>query len=201
MRYTPITRPFERVAELSWQIARGRGLSTSATAEKDSALLLDVAELWELFLVHCARKAFGAANVTHGTTLNSSRSLLRSTVDPSTTMGRLYPDIIIGPLDNQTLIIDAKYKPLNDYRGVDREDLYQLHAYVHAYASAEPPGMLAYPDLGVTPQPRAQRLGPWLLASGQSVSFVRCPVTEPACIEHLRSMPGTQLATTILPDE
>lgn len=189
VRYTPITEPYRRVAELSWQIVRGRGLHAAATAEQDGALLLDVAELWELFLLHCARRAFGAANVTHGTTLNVARSLLHS---PATgrTLGRLYPDIIIGPLPHPWLIIDAKYKPLNDRRGVDREDLYQLHAYTTAFASTTPPrGVLAYPILNADdPAPIAEAAGPWHSGQPAQLEFLRFPVTETECTDALLAL-------------
>lgn len=188
VRYTPITRPFERVADLSWQIAHRRGLHAAATAEHDDGLLLDVAELWELFLVHCCKRAFGAANVTHGTTLGATRSLLTSTTDPAQTMGRLYPDIIVGPIQHPRLIIDAKYKRLTNYPGVQREDLYQLNAYLHAYSDAKPPGFLAYPNFDDAPPPRPQALGPWTTASGRQAHFTRLPTTEQACIAALTDL-------------
>ncbi len=190
VRYTPITLPYKRVAELSWQIAKRRGLHAAATAEHDDGLLLDVAELWELFLVHCAKRAFGAANVTHGTTLNATRSLLVSATDSTRTMGRLYPDIVIGPIDRPWLIIDAKYKPLNDYRRVDREDLYQLHAYMHAYGDyARPtPGMLAYPHLDDESAPHPERHGPWRTTTGASARFERLSVDEAGCVAQLRRL-------------
>lgn len=192
VRYTPITLPYKRVAQLSHQIASGRGLRASATAETDDALLLDVAELWELFLLHCARRAFGNANVTHGTALNETRALLHSASDPARTMGRLYPDIIVGPPHQPNLIIDAKYKRLTDgpYGGVAREDLYQLHAYTTAFAENRPArGALAYPQFDQSSAPAAQANGPWeVTGSGTQLQFTRLPVTEPECIAALQSL-------------
>jgi 5-methylcytosine-specific restriction enzyme subunit McrC len=52
VRYSPITRRFAAVALLSHEIARRRGHLTSATRADVSGVLIDVAELWELFLVH-----------------------------------------------------------------------------------------------------------------------------------------------------
>ena len=61
-------------------------------------------------------------------------------------MGRLYPDIFIGlPADHKTTraVIDAKYKPLTDPLGVDRQDLYQVHAYSLSFMPSR--SLLAYP--------------------------------------------------------
>jgi len=58
IRYTPITAGFAPVAELSRQIARRRGLSTDVEAKGETeGVLLDVAELWELYVVsRCVRR-------------------------------------------------------------------------------------------------------------------------------------------------
>lgn len=190
VRYTPITLPYRRAAELSHQIARHRGLQSRATGDRADGLLIDVAELWELFLVHCARRAFGAANVTHGTLLSESGILLRSQQDPTRTLGRLYPDIIVGPIENPVAIIDAKYKPLTDPRGVDREDLYQLNAYLGAHVEGPLPlGALAYVQFqGQERSAYAEARGPWRTSVGHTVSFARLPTTETECVSALRAL-------------
>lgn len=190
VRYTPITLPYKRAAELSHQIARHRGLQSRATGDRADGLLIDVAELWELFLLHCARRAFGAANVTHGTALSEGGVLLRSQQDPARTLGRLYPDIIIGPVEHPIAIIDAKYKPLTEPRGVDREDLYQLNAYLAAHVENPLPiGALAYVEFpGQMRVAHAESRGPWATATGHEVAFTRLPVTEDACVAALRAL-------------
>jgi 5-methylcytosine-specific restriction enzyme subunit McrC len=192
VRYTPLTRPYERVAELSWQIAHNRGLRASATDERTDGLLIDVAELWELFLVHCARKAVGASQVTHGTRLHTGRALLQSTVRDGATLGRLYPDLVVGDPERPYAIIDAKYKPLRDPRGVDREDLYQLMSYLSAYShDPRPLGMLAYPRFDDTPdQAWAERHGPWAGHQGHAVRFERVPTTESATVKSIAETLG-----------
>ena len=145
VRYTPITQAYKRTAELSWQIARNRGLRASATGESVDGLLVDIAELWELFLLHCAKRAFGPAAVIHGTRLRKANPLLRSKSSAGAVLGRLYPDIIVGAAGRPRAIIDAKYKPLADPRGVDSDDLYQLASYLAGYESdPRPLGMLGY---------------------------------------------------------
>ena len=190
VRYTPITLPYKRVAELSYEVAKHRGLRSQATGDSADGLLIDVAELWELFLLHCARRAFGSANVTHGTALAQGRPLLRSEHHPDSGLGRLYPDIVVGPIDHPTAIIDAKYKPLADPRGVDREDLYQLNAYLAAHMDGPVPlGALAYvrfPDQSAPAYAEAR--GPWRTEAGHRVLLTRLPTTEVECVDALRAL-------------
>src|SRR5699024_4536739 len=147
VRYTPITLKWKAAAELSHRIASNRLLKHTSMSSATYGLLIDVAELWERFVLHCAAKAV-LATVVHGTADNLMQHLLQSESVPTRGMGRLYPDILIGPSSDHTTaraVIDAKYKPLVDPRGVDREDLYQLHAYSLSFASEK--ALLAYPML------------------------------------------------------
>ena len=190
VRYTPITLPYRRAGALSWQIARHRGLRSTATGERVEGVLIDVAELWELFLVHCAKRAFGRGRVVHGTRLRETRPLLRSSADSTVTLGRLYPDIMIGSAHEPTTIIDAKYKPLADPRGVDPSDLYQLNAYLSAHQSKpQPLGMLGFTRFpGQESVARAEIRGPWLSPEGNTVRFERLPVEEDACVTALKDL-------------
>jgi 5-methylcytosine-specific restriction enzyme subunit McrC len=190
VRYTPITRRFEAVASLSHEIARRRGTLTSATAADASGVLIDVAELWELFLVHCARRAFGSAAVEHGTAEHDGTHLLHADGDPAKRLGRLKPDILVrAPSGHLVAVIDAKYKRLRSCRanpsGVDRGDLYQLAAYLSGHDV--PLGALAYP-----PQPddvaAAETHGPWRTAVGQRSVFTRIPATAPEAIQRLAAL-------------
>jgi 5-methylcytosine-specific restriction enzyme subunit McrC len=192
VRYTPITLPYRRAAELSWEIARHHGLRATATGEKSEGLLIDVAELWELFLLHCARRAYGSANVTHGTRLRDAWRLLRSVSHPAATLGRLYPDIVVGPPERPTAVIDAKYKPLVDPRGVDREDLYQLTSYLSARPTYPPPaGLLAYHRYAADDRTaRAEERGPWRSTQGHTISFLRLSVDEAGCVAALSALPA-----------
>lgn len=179
VRYTPITRGFQSVARLSYEIARRRGTLTSATSADAEGVLIDVAELWELFLVHCARRAFGAARVEHGTSARDGTHLLHAVSNPGRHLGRLKPDILVRePNGALAAVIDAKYKRLRGWRGspsgVDRGDLYQLVAYLGGHDV--PIGMLAYP-----PHPDDRAIasdeGPWEMAGGQRMAFARIPAT------------------------
>lgn len=188
VRFTPITLPYRRAGWLSWEIARGRGIRSRATGERVEGLLLDVAELWELFVVHCARRALGRNAITHGTRLDG-RHLLHSR-DGDHGLGRLYPDLVIGDHDRPRAVIDAKYKPLTPPRGVDREDLYQLTTYLTSYDTT-PLGMLAYPEL---PHEATvaweQHHGPWRSRHGHAVRFERLPIDQHNCVHRLTELLG-----------
>lgn len=179
VRYSPISRRFESVALLSHEVARRRGHLTSASSADASGVLIDVAELWELFLVHCARRAFGTTHVEHGTAEREGAHLLRSVSKPDAQMGRLKPDILVRDFTGALIaVIDAKYKRLRSWRGspsgVDRGDLYQLTSYLSGHDV--PLGMLAYPPHD-TDEAGAELDGPWLTRQGQDTRFVRIPAT------------------------
>lgn len=178
-RYSPITIKWRRAAELSWRILNDDPLGVAADDESTHGVLIDVAELWELFVLHCAGLATGQP-VRHGTTTQTSGRLARSSVDPRRTLGKLYPDVLVGE-DPVTALVDAKYKRLGGRQGVNREDLYQLHAYSSTFAA--PLAALAYP---VTSDevPSEERLSPWQTSTG-ALSFLTLPTEKEACVAKL----------------
>ncbi|WP_020663163.1 5-methylcytosine restriction system specificity protein McrC [Amycolatopsis benzoatilytica] len=194
VRYTPITLPYKRVADLSWQIVQHTAPDASPTDERTHGLLIDVAELWELFLLHCTRRAT-TLPVTHGTQHHVPTPLLRSARHPAAVLGRLYPDILIGAPEEPTAIIDAKYKPLNDRRGVDREDLYQLNAYLAAHNAEF--GALAYPALDRQPPPAIQQRNPWLAPQNRVMCFTQLSIAESSCITDLAGLLMARNADTL----
>lgn len=190
VRYAPITRAFEPVARLSLEIARRRGTLTSGSGDDTSGVLIDVAELWELFLLHCARRALGDRRVHHGTATSSTAHLLLSEADPGIRMGRLKPDLlIVDGQGRERAVLDAKYKRLRGSaerpHGVDRGDLYQLAVYLAGHGVAY--GALAYPPGETTDQALAADGGPWSLGDGQRVEFLRLPAEEQPCVSALQA--------------
>lgn len=178
VRYTPISRRYRQVAQLSHEIARRQGHFTSARSSDVSGVLIDVAELWELFLVHCTRRAFGASYIEHGTAERNGAYLLRSSAG-NASLGRLKPDILIRDAEGRLrAVIDAKYKRLRSWTGcpsgVDRGDLYQLAAYLAGHDV--PLGILAYP-VSDGDDAIANNAGPWLTRQEQLARFERISVT------------------------
>ncbi len=187
--YAPITRPFQPVARLSLEIAQRRGTLTSGSGDDASGVLIDVAELWELFLLYCARRALGEGRVEHGTIASESTFLLASKVESSARMGRLKPDLLINDESGREwAVVDAKYKRLRNSRerphGVDRGDLYQLAAYLAGHEVSR--GTLVYPPADAD-EAQAANLSPWRLGSDQDVEFLRFPASEAECIQAFRS--------------
>lgn len=185
VRYSPISRRFEPVALLSHEIASRRGRLTSAESDDASGVLIDVAELWELFLLHCARRAFGRTRVEHGTAEREGSFLLRSRDHEGRQLGRLKPDILVRDEQGRLIaVIDAKYKRLRSWRGnpsgVDRGDLYQLTSYLSGHDV--PCGVLAYPP-HATDEAVAVTYGPWLMREGQTTRFARVPSSEGGAAE------------------
>lgn len=181
IRYTPITVGFAPVAELSRQIANRRGLSADIEAKGTTkGVMLDVAELWEMYVLNTLRKAAAPLSVKHGTRERmTSRKLLRSDVSGEE-IGTLIPDAILYQHGEVLGIIDAKYKPIhpsfNAPIGPQREDLYQIAAYLRRYATstnASTLGVLAYPHDPSTPTVSfVESHSPWCLPDGKKVIFV-----------------------------
>ena len=183
IRYTPITAGFAPVAELSRQIANRRGLSADIEANDETkGVLLDVAELWEMYVLSVLRKAATSITVKHGTRQSAiAKKLLRSDVSGKE-LGRLIPDAVLFRQDEVCGIVDAKYKSIHPTvgapQGPQREDLYQIAAYLGQYArnASSAFGVLAYPhDPSTTAVSFAESHSPWRLADGKKVFFLALP--------------------------
>lgn len=196
IRYTPIRLPWKPVAELSRHIATNRGLLPTADEAEASGVLVDVAELWELFLLRALRRALSPLRVRHGTRELRPRSphLLQSRTVPDRGLGRLLPDFLVeDPVDGRTVaVLDAKYKSLSpavDRRtGVDRADVYQLAAYMSRFRDhGAIDGALLYPLTDDDNPSRAETDGPWASPDDGEVLFTRCPVQLDEAVHSLVS--------------
>lgn len=177
VRYAPITESYREVVEMSRAIARQQPSSSSVGGSNDVlGVLIDMAEVWELYIYHLLRSALRGVEVVHtGRDLSTSNCLLRSdqTGEP---LGRLKPDtLILAPHTNRLLaILDAKYKTTTQTperpHGIQREDLYQLAAYLSAYGRPTEllNGGLVYPATQNTPNILAlQSKSPWRLSASE----------------------------------
>lgn len=206
IRYPPIRRSFERLVELSWQILSNRGYASSGQGEVEG-LLLDMAELWELFVLGALRRSLPSSfEVVHGARRSLGRPdyLLRSERSPEKGIGRIYPDIVIRQRGRVTAVVDAKYKRLTKRNaaptGVVLSDAQQINGYVASLRSGERTvGMLAYPadpgaggtarDLSELPGAPAEDLEPWRMPTlGNLIRTRRLPVTMSACVGELRRL-------------
>lgn len=179
VRLTPITAGFRPLAELSARIASRRGLAGSASDEGAcKGVLLDVAELWELYVLAVLRRTWPRAEIRHGTRESSMHALLRN--EQGEQLGFLKPDFIIRRNGKTTAVMDAKYKRLRPTpwnAAPQREDLYQLAAYLGRYGEAGPVlGSLIYPADPIDPvRPPAESGNLWRLDSQKDVLLLTLP--------------------------
>jgi 5-methylcytosine-specific restriction enzyme subunit McrC len=197
IRYTPITAGFAPIAELSRQIANRRGLAADVDASGETkGVLLDVAELWEMYVLSVLRKAAAPLTVTHGTREKAAtKKMLHSDVTGQG-LGTLIPDAILHAGGQVQGVVDAKYKSLHPSasapNGPQREDLYQMAAYLgrfQAPAGLLTWGLLAYPfDPSKPDTPHAEQNSPWSLDSGKKISFATLPHDTADAVAKLRSL-------------
>jgi len=193
VRYTPITLGFARAAYISRLVLRHKGLLSEVEAAGDSeGVLFDVAELWELFVLAALRRGASGLEVLHGTSQIEGREALLVSETGGVTMGELRPDAVARRHRITQGILDAKYKSLWPTRwnpnGPQREDLYQLAAYLSRFGTAGW-GLLAYPaDLNRPGLSPAEVRNPWRLESGQRVWFLTLPHDIEGAAEKLRGI-------------
>jgi 5-methylcytosine-specific restriction enzyme subunit McrC len=190
VRYTPITLPFKYAAILSHRIASRLGYGATHEEGSEEGILVDVAELWELFVLNCVRQtAPEGLRVEHGTHARRRDFFLHS-ADGEHEIGRLKPDILVLDGEDVIAVIDAKYKLLANSRerptGVDPADLYQIVAYAMRFKPVRV-SALVYPaptEAGKFQLSDAERYSPWH-SDGQDVVFARLPTDVARCREAL----------------
>lgn len=197
IRYTPITAGFAPIAELSRQIANRRGLAADVDASGETkGVLLDVAELWEMYVLSVLRKAAAPLTVTHGTREKAAtKKMLHSDVTGQG-LGTLIPDAILHAGGQVQGVVDAKYKSLHPSasapNGPQREDLYQMAAYLGRFIPTVGRvswGVLAYPLDPARPSiPQAEQFSPWSLDGGRKIAFTSLPHVASDAVTKLRAL-------------
>lgn len=200
IRYTPIRLPYRGLVELSWELARGRGLRSAGEGEAEG-LLIDMAELWERYVFACALRAAAPTDeVIHEAASTAPKRHLYRSMTTKKSMGRLLPDIAIYGNGRVKAIVDAKYKLISDRadapQGVTREDRYQLAGYLATLGHRDMVGMLAFPaelddfgnELGHEQQAisSAEADGPWSGPSATTVLFSRISFEPTRATQQLR---------------
>lgn len=174
VRYSPITENYRPVVELSQSILAHRPRMAASGGEgKAFGVLLDMAEIWELYVAKLLQVGLPGLRVSHtGRATEHFRWLLRSATDDDK-FGSLRPDIIIADHQERCLAIaDAKYKTnrisAGNRTGVITDDLYQLSAYLSGFGdpASRLDGFLIYPaDGGGQVARRLSPKNPWKLSS------------------------------------
>jgi 5-methylcytosine-specific restriction enzyme subunit McrC len=172
VRYSPMTENYRPAVDLSLSIIARRPRMASAGGDaKAFGVLLDMAEIWELYVAKVLHVGLPGWRVQHtGRATEHIRSLL---ISGGEGLGSLRPDIVISDHHGRCrAIADAKYKTTRitslNRTGVLTDDLYQLTAYLAGFGNpaSRLDGFLIYPD---EPQGQISRRlapqNPWALAS------------------------------------
>lgn len=124
IKYGSMYANYKAIVDFSWQIIQRKNNNISQEQSKDTndALFLDMAEIWESYLMNILRKKYRIG----GWRVYSSKFNIYRNKDFSR---GLIPDIILEK-DNKVVVLDAKYKRMTtNYRDYDREDFFQIHTY------------------------------------------------------------------------
>ena len=176
--YTPLTR-------LSLDILKNKGISEKRSDDESSTFLLDVAELWEIYILDVLQEASPSqVDVLHGTM--EGNEYLITDQSGSHHYGKLLPDYIFTDNGQTISIGDAKYKRLGDkpWMSPKRDDLYQITAYLSRYSKCN--ASFYYPAWGEETCIFLDK-NPWRLESGQLINFISVPTEKSAAIDHLRN--------------
>jgi len=182
--YMPLTR-------LSFDILRNKGIENKSSDDTNQTLLLDVAELWEVYVLDVLREAVPSLiNVLHGT--YDSNAYLLTNREGTRFLGKLLPDYLLQQADETVAVADAKYKRLGDapWMSPKRDDLYQMTSYLSKYSGCKA-GSFYYPDWGDDCDVAQQN--PWLLDSGQEMNFIALPVDKHQAVLKIQSLHGSFL--------
>ncbi len=128
IQYGSMYTNFKSIVDFSWNIIQRKQnsiLQEHASKEGD-ALFLDMAEIWEMYLTTIFKKRFSA----DGWKVYSQKFNI---YDRQYYKRGIIPDIIIER-ENDIIVLDAKYKRMNnDRRDYDRSDFFQIHTYGSYY--------------------------------------------------------------------
>jgi 5-methylcytosine-specific restriction enzyme subunit McrC len=181
---------------LSLSILAQRAPGTEAASDgKAFGILLDMAEIWELYVAKVLQVGLLELHVMHTGRLRENFHWLLGNRFDNDKVGSLRPDIMINDYQRRCVaIVDAKYKTtrLNSVNrtGVVTEDLYQLTAYLSAFGETDRrmDGFLVYPsdELGQIDGRLAPK-NPWSLTanSNRNLWFVSTDWSEHSDVDSL----------------
>ena len=128
--HNPIYTPYKKVLEYAKLIIENENAGTKSNGKQNLGFLVDVAELFEIYIRKLLQKEFKGWSVTSPKIeLYKDKFFAR----------KIIPDIVMGSGD-QVLVFDTKYKRMNmqgkDQYGlgdVDRNDFFQINTYMSYY--------------------------------------------------------------------
>jgi 5-methylcytosine-specific restriction endonuclease McrBC regulatory subunit McrC len=134
IRYTRMNAVYQPVVNLCKTIINNDASSFEGREKKNVSYMIDVAELWELYLLRLLQR-----NLPPDYFVYSPNSVLGDYLLEGE-MRIVRPDILIEKDGKVVLIIDAKYKRYSQIGktgtymiNVQRDDLYQMNTYLYHY--------------------------------------------------------------------
>lgn len=126
IRLNSMFKGYKAMLDFSWEIINAKELSIENSNTLGKSFFLDMAELWEVFVL----KAISKNLIPKGWNLiENEHEIYKHTFYKR----KLIPDIVIENED-KILVIDAKYKRMNFIKDdVDRTDIYQIHTYSYYF--------------------------------------------------------------------
>lgn len=188
-------RTYAPLSRLSLDILKNKGISEIDSDKNRKTFLLDVAELWEVYILNALRDASpDSFEVTHGTYESHEYLLESSTTNQH--IGKLLPDYILNDDGKLISVADAKCKKLGDapWMSPKRDDLYQMTAYLSHFECES--GYFYYPDWRENQEEVSNITSnnPWLLKSNekptQKMNFISVPINKKEAIEKLKEVHG-----------
>ena len=187
IRLSSIAKAYRPLARLSMDILRNKGVSERSDNIRSSTFLLDVAELWEIYVLDVLSEASPANfEVKHGVSDNSNLFLLHADTG-SQQIGKLIPDYEFLQAGKRFAVGDAKYKRLGDkpWMSPKRDDIYQMAAYLSRYSECNY-GNFYYPDWQSGEDScDIVAKNPWRLQSNQMINFVSVPTKKSEAVAML----------------
>ncbi|SDF88898.1 5-methylcytosine-specific restriction endonuclease McrBC, regulatory subunit McrC [Pedobacter terrae] len=126
IRLSSMFKGYRAMLDFSWKIINAKELSIENSNTLGKSFFLDMAELWEVFVLKTVSKNL----IPKGWNLiENEHEVYKNTFYRR----KLIPDIVIENED-KILIIDAKYKRMNFIKDdVDRTDIFQIHTYSYYF--------------------------------------------------------------------
>ncbi len=187
IRLNSVTKAYKPLVALSMDILKNKGLQESSEGSDSKSLLLDVAELWEIYVLDVLREATpDTLDVLHGT--YESEAYLLKSLNRGRHLGKLLPDYLVQKNDEVVGVADAKYKRLGDapWMSPKRDDLYQMTAYLSKFSSVLN-GSLLYPNWNEDQDESAvEKDNPWMLDSGQKINFISLPLVKSEAVAKVK---------------
>ncbi len=126
IRLNNMFKGYRAMLDLSWEIINSKELSVENSNVLGKSFFLDMAELWEVFVL----KVMSKNMIPEGWNfLPNEHKIYKNTFYKR----KLIPDIVMEK-ESKILIIDAKYKRMNFLKDdVDRTDIFQIHTYSYFF--------------------------------------------------------------------